>query len=145
MKRLRSDDVLQVVADLFVRHGPLDHIGSDDGSGSTVEVVRGLLQRIGVKTLTIEPGSPWEYDLNDSVNGKLGDELLNGEIRHTLKEAKELIEQWRRHDDTIGPHSALGYRPPPPQSIQPYRGDSPSALKGLLADRRISESDTGLD
>ncbi len=67
-----------------------------------------------MKTLYIEPGSPWENGYNESFNDKLRDELLNGEIFYTLKEAKVLIEQWRRHYNTIRPHSALGYRPPAP-------------------------------
>ena len=93
----------------------------------------------------IEPDSPWENGFNESFNGKLRDELLNGEIFYTLKEAKVLIEQWRRHYNTIRPHSALGYRPPAPQTIQPHRGDPPSALEGLQADRRFPESLTRLN
>ena len=143
--RLRSDDVLHLLADLFVRHGPPDHIRSDNGSEFTARAVREWLQRIGVKTLYIEPGSPWENGFNESFNGKLRDELLNGEIFYTLKEAKVLIEQWRRHYNTIRPHSALGYRPPAPQTIQPHRGDPPSALEGLQADRRFPESLTSLN
>lgn len=144
-RRLRSDDVLQVLADLFVQHGPPDHIRSDNGPEFTAKAVRQWLQRIGVKTLYIEPASPWENGFNESFNGKLRDELLNGEIFYTLKEAKVLIEQWRHHYNTIRPHSALGYRPPAPQTIQPYRGDPPSTLEGLQADRRFSESVTGLN
>jgi len=130
-RRLRSDDVLQVRADLFVQHGPPDHIRSDNGPEFTSKAVRQWLQRIGVKTLYIEPGSPWENGFNESYNGKLRDELLNGEIFYTLKEARVLIEQWRDHYNTIPPHSALGYRPPAPQTIQPSRGNLPSAIGGL--------------
>jgi len=64
-------------------------------------------------------GSPWENGYNESFNGKLRDELLNGEIFFTLKEAQVLVEQWRRHYNTIRPHSSLGYRPPAPQTMQP--------------------------
>jgi hypothetical protein len=56
----------------------------------------------------IEPSSPWENGYNESFNGKLRDELLNGEIFYTLKEAKVLVEQWRIHYNTIRPHSSLG-------------------------------------
>ena len=80
-----------------------------------------------------------------SIGAELRDELLNGEIFYTLKEAKVLIEQWRCHYNTIRPHSALGYRPPAPQTIQPHHGDPPSALEGLQADRRFSESVIGLN
>ncbi len=92
-RRLRSDDVLQVLAELFVQHGPPDHIRSDNGSEFTAKAVRDWLSRVGVETLYIEPGSPWENGYNESFNGKLRDELLNGEILYTLKEAKVLIEQ----------------------------------------------------
>jgi transposase InsO family protein len=72
-----------------------------------------------VKTLYIEPGSPWENGYNESFNGKLKDELLSREIFYTLKEAQVLVEQWRREYNTIRPHSALGYRPPAPEAIRP--------------------------
>ena len=96
-RRQRSDDVLHRLAELFVDHGPPDHIRSDNGSEFTARVVRDWLTRIGVRTLYIEPGSPWENGYNESFNGKLRDELLNGEIFYTLAEAKTLIERWRRH------------------------------------------------
>ena len=124
-RRLRHDDVLQVLAELFTRHGPPDHIRSDNGSEFTAIAVREWLPRLGVKTLYIEPGSPWENGYNESFNGKLRDELLNGEIFYTLKEAKILIERWRQHYNTIRPHSSLGYRPPAPAAILPPLTRSP--------------------
>ena len=136
-RRLRSDDVLQALAGLFIRHGPPDHIRSDNGAEFTANAVRTWLQRVDVKSLYIEPGSPWENGYNESFNGKLRDELLNGEIFYSLKEAQVLIEQWRRHYNTIRPHSALGYRPPAPQTIEPAAVDLPSAAQGLRADRRL--------
>ena len=74
--------------------------------------VRDWLRRVEVKTLFIEPGSPWENGYIESFNGKLRDELLNGEIFDTLWEAKVLIERWRRDYNSIRPHSSLGYRAP---------------------------------
>ncbi len=136
-RRLRSDDVLEVLAELFVRHGPPDHIRSDNGSEFTAKAVRDWLGRVNVKTLYIEPGSPWENGYNESFNGKLRDELLNGEIFYTLREAKVLIEQWRCHYNTIRPHSALGYRPPAPETTQSQRIDLSCALDGLQTDRRF--------
>ena len=77
-----------------------------------------------MKTLYIEPGSPWENGYNESwpsacfaSNGKLRDELLNGEIFYTLKEAVILIERWRLHYNTVRPHSSLGYQTPAPTTI----------------------------
>lgn len=64
----------------------------------------------------IEPGSPWENGYNESFNGKLRDELLNGEIFYTLREAQVLIEWWRKHYNQVRPHSALGYKPPAPEA-----------------------------
>lgn len=75
------------------------------------------MAKTNVKTLFIEPGSPWENGYNESFNGKLRNELLNGEVFYTLKEAKVLIEQWRKHYDAVRPHSSLGYRPPAPEAI----------------------------
>ena len=118
-RKLKSDDVLHCLADLFVKHGPPEHIRSDNGAEFTANAVREWLGRIGVKTLYIEPGSPWENGYNESFNGKLRDEILNTEIFYTLKEAKVLIERWRHHYNTIRPHSSLGYRPPTPQTILP--------------------------
>ena len=136
-RRLRSDDVLDCLKDLFAHRGPPDHIRSDNGPEFTAKAVRRWLPRVGVKTLFIEPGSPWENGYNESFNGKLRDELLNGEIFYTLKEAKVLIEQWRRHYNTIRPHSALGYRPPAPQTLIPSQGEFRSAQHGLRGTRRL--------
>ena len=129
-RRLRSDDVLQVLADLFVQHGAPDHIRSDNGSEFTAQAVRDWLRRVDVKTLYIEPGSPWENGYNESFNGKLRDELLNGEIFYSLKEAQVLIERWRRHYNTLRPHSALGYRPPAPETVLATRSICPPQPKG---------------
>ena len=73
----------------------------------------------GEKSLYIEPGSPWENGYIESFNGKLRDELLNGEIFITLSEAKVLIENWRNEYNSVRPHSSLGYRPPVPEAIMP--------------------------
>jgi transposase InsO family protein len=79
-------------------------------------VVRHWLSRVGVQTLYIEPGSPWENGYNESFNGKFRNELLNGEIFYTLKEAQVLIERWRVEYNTVRPHSSLNYRPPAPEA-----------------------------
>ena len=118
-RNLKSDDVLSCLTGLFTRHGPPEHIRSDNGSEFTATAVREWLSRIGAKTLYIQPGSPWENGYNESFNGKLRDELLNGEIFYTLREAKVLIKQWRRHYNTIRPHSSLEYKPPAPETILP--------------------------
>lgn len=115
-RSLKSDDTLDCLAELFVRKGVPEYIRSDNGSEFTAKVVRHWLAMIGVKTLYIEPGSPWENGYCESFNGKLRDELLNGEIFFTLKEAQILIEKWRMEYNTFRPHSSLNYRPPAPEA-----------------------------
>jgi len=103
-------------------------VSSDNGAETTAHRVRDWLAAVGAKTLYIEPGSPWENGFNESYNGKLRDELLNGEIFYTLKEAQVLLEDWRRHFNRIRPHSSLGYRPPAPEAILPHMR-SPSGVE----------------
>jgi transposase InsO family protein len=81
--------------------------------------VRAWLERIGVRTLFIERGSPWENRDNEAFNGRLRDELLDGQVFYSLKEAEVLIARWRQHYNTLRPHSALGYRPPAPEALLP--------------------------
>jgi transposase InsO family protein len=94
-RKLRSDDVLEVLSDLFLRYGLPEHVRSDNGSEFTAHRVRDWRAQLEVQTLFIEPGSPWENGYNESFNGKLRDELLNRELFFTLTEAEVLIEQWR--------------------------------------------------
>lgn len=117
-RSLKSEDVLECLTELFCAKGVPDHIRSDNGSEFTANLVRKWLNELGVKTLFIEPGSPWENGYIESFNGKLRDELLNREIFYTLKEAKILIEMWRKEYNQIRPHSSLGYRPPAPEAIR---------------------------
>jgi putative transposase len=116
-RRLTSDDVLERLSWLMATRGVPAHIRSDNGPEMTAKAVRDWLRRVGVKTLYIEPGSPWENGYVESLNGKLRDELLDRERFDTLREARVLIERWRRHYNTERPHSALGYRPPAPETI----------------------------
>ena len=116
-RKLKSDDVLERLAWLMATRGVPEHIRSDNGPEMTARVVRTWLKRVGVKTLFIEPGSPWENGYVESFNGKLRDELLARERFDTLKEAKVLVERWRRHYNTERPHSSLGYRPPAPEAV----------------------------
>ena len=118
-RRINSLGVLETMADAMLVRGIPEHIRSDNGPEMTAKVVRSWLESVGAKTLYIEPGSPWENGYCESFNGKLRDELLNGEVFCSLKEAKVLIEQWRDHYNTIRPHSSLGYRPPAPQTFMP--------------------------
>jgi putative transposase len=116
-RRITSQDVIDKLFDLFIFRGIPEHIRSDNGPEFTAKAIRKWLSRLGVKTLFIEPGSPWENGYIESFNGKLRDELLNREIFTTLTEATVLIEQWRKEYNHIRPHSSLNYRPPAPETI----------------------------
>jgi transposase InsO family protein len=118
-RRLKSDDVLESLTELFTWRGVPEHIRSDNGGEFAARTVRQWLERVGAKTLYIEPGSPWENGYIESFNGKLRDEFLNGEIFYTLKEVEVLLGQWRRIYNEVRPHSSLGYRPPAPETILP--------------------------
>jgi putative transposase len=127
-RKLKADDVLERLSDLFVRRGVPAHIRSDNGPEFTAKAVRGWLGRIGVRTLYIEPGSPWENGYIESFNGKLSDELLGREAFDTLLEAKVLIERWRVRYNTVRPHSSLGYQPPAPEALRPWTPDFGASL-----------------
>ncbi len=116
-RRITSQDVIDQLFQLIIFRGIPEHIRSDNGPEFTAKAVRGWLDRIGVKTLFIEPGSPWENGYIESFNGKLRDELLNREVFDTLTEAKVLLERWSREYNQVRPHSSLGYRPPAPEAV----------------------------
>ncbi len=118
-RRLTADHVLETLTRLFTEHGPPAHIRSDNGGEFTATAVRRWLGSLGVRTLYITPGSPWENGYNERFNGTLVEEVLKREIFFTLMEARVLIEQWRREYNTVRPHSALGYRPPAPEARKP--------------------------
>lgn len=132
-RKLNSEAVLDCLTQLFIEHGTPQYIRSDNGPEFTAKIVREWLKRVEVRTLFIEPGSPWENGYNESFNGKLRDELLNLEIFYTLNEAKTLIEWWRRDYNSIRPHSALGYKPPAPVAFEPVEAVSAALRHPLLA------------
>ena len=131
-QRLRSLEVLETLAELFVSCGVPVHLRSDNGPEFTATLIRQWLAALHVETLFIEPGSPWENGYLESSNGKLRDDLLDREIFYTLTEAPILIDRWRRQYNTVQPHSALGYRPPAPEAI------SPAPLSGLIMSPALS-------
>jgi putative transposase len=116
-RHVTSQDVIDQLFELLIFRGIPEHIRSDNGPEFTAKAVRKWLERLGVKTLFIEPGSPWENGYIESFNGKLRDELLNREVFTTLTEAQILIKQWRMDYNHFRPHSSLGYRPPAPEAI----------------------------
>jgi transposase InsO family protein len=135
-RKLSHEDVLAALAELFIGRGPPAHIRSDNGSEFIATAVQRWLGQVGVTTLYIAPGSPWENGYSESFNGSLRDELLNGEIFYSLAEARVLIEAWRRHYNTVRPHSSLGYRPPAPEAATPplpASGSAPLHLRPAMA------------
>jgi putative transposase len=115
-RRIRSENILNQLYELFIARGVPDYIRSDNGPEFTAKAVREWLGRLGVRTLFIEPGSPWENGYVESFIGKFRDELLNGEVFDTLLEASVVTEAWRRDYNHHRPHSSLGYRPPAPEA-----------------------------
>ena len=112
---------------MYSRFSPISSLGTvrpsiyarTTGRSSRRKLVRRWLARLRVQTLYIAPGSPWENGYNESFNGKLRNEFLNGEIFYTLPEAVVLVEQWRRVYNTVRPHSACGGLPPAPEALKP--------------------------
>ena len=116
-RKLCAVDVIDELTDLFVLRGVPGFIRSDNGPEFVAQSVRDWIEAVGARCAFIEPGSPWENGYVESFNARLRDELLNGEIFFTLKEAQLVIEEWREHYNTARPHSALGYRPPAPEAV----------------------------
>jgi len=115
-RKVKAADVIFELSELFIERGVPEYLRSDNGPEFVAEFVREWLRRVGTKTLFIEPGSPWENGYIESFNGKLRDELLNGEIFDTVTEAKVITERWRNTYNKVRPHSSLGYRPPAPET-----------------------------
>jgi putative transposase len=118
-RKLKAIDVIDVLSDLFILRGVPGHIRSDNGPEFVAKVIQEWIAAVGAKTAYIQPGSPWENGYIESFNARLRDELLNGEIFYTLREAQIIIESWRRHYNAIRPHASLGYKPPAPEVFVP--------------------------
>ena len=126
-RRLKAIDVIDVLSDLFILRGVPGHIRSDNGPEFIAKALQEWIGAVGAKTAYIAPGSPWENGFVESFNARLRDELLNGEIFYSLKEAQIIIESWRRHYNAVRPHASLGYRPPAPEVFVPGLAAWPSA------------------
>ena len=116
-RKLNSTDVIDALTDLFILRGPPAFVRSDNGPEFVAKDVRAWIETVGAKTAFIEPGPPWKNGYVESFNARMPDESLNGEIFYSLSEAQIIIEGWRKHYNTKRPQSALGYRPPAPETI----------------------------
>ena len=117
-RRMGSQEVILLLAELFLQRGVPQHIRSDNGPECIAIKLRQWLKQLGVAPLYIEPGSPWENGYIESFNGKMRAQFLSGELFYTLKEAQILTERWRIHDNTVRPHSSLGGQPPVPETVR---------------------------
>ena len=117
-RRINSFGVIETLADAMLAKGVPEHVRCDNGPEMIAKALRKWLAKLGTKTLYIEPGSPWENGFCESFNGKLQDECLKREIFYSLREAQVVIGAWRDHYNRVRPHSALGYRPPAPVSLE---------------------------
>jgi putative transposase len=111
-RRIRSSDIVFVLADLFLK--PMYY-----GPEFIAKKLASWFKVLGVSPLFITPGSPWENGYCESFNGRMSCELLNGEIFYTVKEARIIITEWVKHYNTVRPHSALGGKPPAPETVKP--------------------------
>lgn len=111
-RSITAEDVVSSLAPLFWERGEPAFIRSDNGPEFIARAVEGWLEASGVKTLYIEPGSPWENAYAETFNSRLEDELLGREAFTNLLEAKILLEEYRQHYNHERPHSALDYRTP---------------------------------
>ena len=135
-------DVIDVLSDLFILRGIPAHIRSDNGPEFVAKAVQDWIAAVGAKTAYIERGSPWENGYIESFNARLRDELLNGEIFYTLREAQIVIESWRRHYNTIRPHASIGYKPPAPEVFVPAFAAWPAALRRPAAPATLAQRPT---
>ena len=97
------------------------------------KTVQGWIAAVGAKTAYIAPGSPWENGYVESFNARLRDELLEGEIFYSLREAEVVIESWRRHYNGVRPRASLGFRPPAPEVVLPAFAAWPVALRRVAS------------
>ena len=124
-RKLKAIDVIDVLSDLFIARGLPQHIRSDNGPEFVAAHVRNWIAAVGARTAYIAPGSPWENGYG--FNARLRDELLNGEIFYTLREAQTVIESWRRHYNAVRPHASLDYRAPAPEVFVPVLAGASAA------------------
>src|SRR4051812_38359538 len=126
-RRLKSIDVIDALSDLFILRGVPQHIRSDNGPEFLARAVQDWIAAVGASTAYIARGSPWENGFIESFNARLRDELLDGEIFYTLREAQIVIESWRRHYNAVRPHASLGYQAPAPEVFVPALAAWPAA------------------
>ena len=111
-RQIRSGQVLATLWQAMMQYGLPEHIRSDNGTEFIAGKIQRWLRVNQIKTLYIEPGSPWQNGYIESFHSRFRDECLNREWLLNLREARVVIEDWRQHYNTERPHSRLGYLSP---------------------------------
>jgi transposase InsO family protein len=139
-RALKSEDVLEVVKQAVRDHGAPDYLRSDNGSEFIAHVVQDWFREHGIKTIYIEPGSPWQNGWIESFHARLRDECLNRELLLNLREARVVIEDFRLDYNQNRPHSRLGYLSPN-QWIEKQSSSPDFARPAGLAASRLESSE----
>jgi len=128
-RALRSADVLEWMGKAIQEHGAPEYLRSDNGSEFIAKEVQRWLKANRIKTIYIDPGSPWQNGFVESFHGRFRDECLNREQLWTLTEARVVIEDYRRHYNQFRPHSKLGYLSPARFAANAHPSSAPVGLR----------------
>ena len=111
-RQITAADLIAVMEQVVAQRGAPSHIRSDNGSEFVARTLQAWLAGRHVKTLYIEPGSPWQNGHVESFHGSLRDECLDRELMLSVAEARVVIKDYRRYYNEVRPHGGLGYRTP---------------------------------
>ncbi len=138
-RSIKASGVIDTLCRLFAERGAPDYLRSDNGPEFIANAVKEWLALSGVKTLYIEPGSPWENAYSETFVSRLRDELLDRELFINLKEAQVLLEDYRGHYNQSRPHGALGYLTPEEfAAAEAQQGQSSGLAEQLESAQRLS-------
>ena len=125
-RALKAVEVLAWLQQAIAEHGAPEHLRSDNGPEFIAQAVQGWLRENQIKTLYIDPGSPWQNGFVESFHGRFRDECLNREQLWTLTEARVVVEDYRQEYNQRRPHSKLGYQSP--RQFAANQSPSPTAV-----------------
>jgi len=111
-RRLTSHHVLETITQMIALYGPPDYIRSDNGSEFIAQKVQLWLKKNRIKTIYIDPGSPWQNGYIESFHSRLRDECLDREVLFNVREAQVVLEDFRQQYNWHRPHSKLSYKSP---------------------------------
>lgn len=124
-RRLTAHDLIEVMDRLVCQYGAPEHMRSDNGPEFIAYILQKWLEMRKIKTLYIEPGSPWQNGHVESFNGSLRDECLDRELMLSVAEARVIIEDFRRHYNKKRPHGGIGYRTPAQARLEALASSRP--------------------